>query len=72
MRDMRRMSRGGGCLGIKEAQSITMYVQLGLNTIKGLVVYNSWDLEPFDLLNGLFRSGVIKISNFIKYFLFEL
>ncbi len=21
--------------------------------IKGLVVYNSWDLEPWDLLNGL-------------------
>ena len=22
-------------------------------TIKGLVVYNDWDLEPLDLLNGL-------------------
>ncbi len=31
--------------------------QLGLPdkgcAIKGLVVYNSWDLEPWDLLNGL-------------------
>ena len=22
-------------------------------TIKGLIVYNSWDLEPLDMLNGL-------------------
>ncbi len=33
------------------------HAQLGLpdkgRAIKGLVVCNSWDLEPFDLLNGL-------------------
>ncbi len=33
------------------------HAQLGLqdkgHAIKGLVVYNSWDLEPLDLLNGL-------------------
>ncbi len=33
------------------------HVQLGLpdkgRTIKGLFVYNTWDLEPLDLLNGL-------------------
>ena len=33
------------------------YAQLGLPdkvcAIKGLVVCNNWDLEPFDLLNGL-------------------
>ncbi len=33
------------------------YAQLGLSdegrAIKGLVVCNSWDLEPLDLLNGL-------------------
>ena len=33
------------------------HAQLGLpdkgRAIKGLVVYNSWDLEPLDPLNGL-------------------
>ncbi len=33
------------------------YAQLGLSdegrAIKGLVVFNSWDPEPLDLLNGL-------------------
>ncbi len=33
------------------------YAQLGLQekgrAIKGLVVRNTWDLEPLDLLNGL-------------------
>ena len=33
------------------------HAQLGLpdkgRAIKGLVVFNSWDLEPLDLLNGL-------------------
>ena len=33
------------------------HAQLGLpdkgRAIKGLVVYNSWDPEPLDLLNGL-------------------
>ncbi len=33
------------------------HAQLGLldagRPIKGLVVYNNWDLEPLDLLNGL-------------------
>ena len=32
------------------------HAQLGLpnkgRVIKGLVVYNDWDLEPLDLLNG--------------------
>ncbi len=36
---------------------IHLYVQLkfpdNIRAIKGLVVYNSWDLEPLDLLNGL-------------------
>ena len=42
MRDIDSMSRGNA-FGQKQAQ---------LNTIKGLVVCNSWDLEPLDLLNG--------------------
>ncbi len=33
------------------------HAQLGLKdrdrAIKGLVVYNHWDLDPLDLLNGL-------------------
>ena len=37
--------------------AIQYHVQLGLpdkgRAIKGLVVCNSWDLEPLDLLNGL-------------------
>ena len=35
----------------------TQYYAQGLpdkgRLIKGLVVYNTWDLEPLDLLNGL-------------------
>ncbi len=49
MCDNNSMSRGE-CLGPKQAQ-------LGLpdkgRAIKELVVCNSWDLEPWDLLNGL-------------------
>ena len=37
--------------------AIQCHAQLGLpdkgRTIKGLVVCNSWDLEPLDMLNGL-------------------
>ena len=40
-----------------QAGKTQYHAQLGLpdkgRVIKGLVVYNSWDLEPLDLLNGL-------------------
>ncbi len=55
MRDIDSMSRGE-CLG-PETGATQYHAQLGLPdkgcAIKGLVVYNSWDLEPLDLLNGL-------------------
>ena len=51
MRDINSMSRGE-CLGATH-----YHAQLGLpdkgRAIKGLVVCNSWDLEPLELLNGL-------------------
>ncbi len=51
MRDISIMSRGE-CLGATQ-----YHAQLGLpdkgRAIKELVVCNSWDLEPWDLLNGL-------------------
>ena len=54
MRDIISMSKGE-CL---TQTGVTQYnAQLGLpdkgRTIKGLVVCNSWDIEPLDLLNGL-------------------
>ena len=56
MRDNDSMSRRE-CLGPKQAQLNTMHAQLGLpdkgRAIKELVVYNSWDLKPWDLLNGV-------------------
>ncbi len=47
---------GGNALSPKTG--VTQYhAQLGVpdkyRAIKGLVVFNSWDLEPWDLLNGL-------------------
>ncbi len=55
MRDINSMSRGViKGLGPKQAQ---YHTQFGLpdkgRAIKGLVVCNSWDLEPLYLLNGL-------------------
>ena len=54
MRDIDSMSRGE-CLGPKQAQLSTMQLELPDKgrAIKGLVVCNNWDLEPWDLLNGL-------------------
>ena len=53
MRDINSMSKGE-CLG---PGAIQYYAQLGLphkgQANKGLVVCNSWDLEPLDLLIGL-------------------
>ena len=50
MRDIYNMSRGNS-LASKQAQLNTIAIK-GLS-IKGLVVYNNWDLESLDLLNGL-------------------
>ncbi len=54
MRDINSMSRGTPWLKTGATQ---YHAQLGLpdksRAIKGLVVYNIWDLEPSDLLNGL-------------------
>ncbi len=54
MRDINSVSMRE-CLGQKQAQLNT--IKLGLpdkgRVIKGLIVCNSWDLEPWDLLNGL-------------------
>ncbi len=47
MRDINSISRGNA----KQAQLNTV-LDKG-RAIKGLVVCNSWDLEPWDLLNGL-------------------
>ena len=55
MRDINSMSRGE-CLGPKTVAT-HYHAQLGLpdkgRAINGLVVCNNWDLEPWDLLNGL-------------------
>ncbi len=55
MRDINSISRGE-CLGPKTG-AIHYHAQLGLpdkgRAINELVVCNSWDLEPWDLLNGL-------------------
>ena len=55
MRDINSTSRGE-CLGPKTGAT-HYHAQLGLpdkgRVIKGLVVRNSLDLEPLDLLNGL-------------------
>ena len=46
------------------------YAQLGLpdkgRAIKWLVVCNSWDLEPWDLLNGL-ALGYYQPSVYLRY-----
>ncbi len=57
MRDINSM-RGRNFLAPKQAYIIIHYhVQLGISdkdrAIKGLVVFNSWDLASLDLLNGL-------------------
>ncbi len=55
MHDINSMGRGE-CLGPKTGAA-HYHAQLGLpdkgRAIKELVVGNSWDLEPFDLLNCL-------------------
>ncbi len=54
MREINSMSRGNALAQNRRNQ---YHAQLGLpdkgRAIKGLVVCNSWDLEPLDLLNGL-------------------
>ncbi len=54
MRDINSMSRGNA---LAQTGATHYHAQLGLpdkgRAIKGLVVCNSWDLEPWDLLNGL-------------------
>ena len=54
MHDIDSMSRGNALAPNSATQ---YYAQLGLpdkgRAIKGLVVCNSWDLEPWDLINGL-------------------
>ncbi len=54
MRDINSMSKGNT---LAQKRSNQYHAKLGLpdkgRAIKGLVVYNSWDLEPWDLLNGL-------------------
>ena len=53
MRDFNSMSRGNAQTDASQYHA----AQLGLpdkgRAIKGLVVCNSWVLEPWDLLNGL-------------------
>ncbi len=56
MRDINKMSRGGG-MPWPQTGASQYHAQLGLQdkgrAIKELVVCNSWDLEPLGLLNGL-------------------
>ncbi len=52
MRDINGMSRGV-LLGPKQAQLSTLRLLDKGRAIKGLVVCNSWDLEPLDLISGL-------------------
>ena len=55
VRDIDSRSRGNAFA--QNRRNFTIHEQLGLTdkgrAIKGLVVCNSWDLEPSDLLNGL-------------------
>ncbi len=54
MRDINSMSRG---MPWPKTGATQYHAQLGLpekgRAIKWLAVCNSWDLEPWDLLNGL-------------------
>ncbi len=56
MRDINSMSRGN-VFAPNRRNSVPCTAQLGLpdkcRAIKGLVVCNNWDLEPWDLPNGL-------------------
>ncbi len=70
------------CIGVMpwpQTGATQYHVQSGLpdkgRAIKGLAVYNSWDLEPFNLLK---RSGprllstVLRGINIMKYLPFDL
>ena len=56
MRDINSMSMGG--MPWPQTGATQYHAQLGLpdkgRAIKGLVVYNNWNLQPYDLLK---RSG---------------